>query len=70
MLSLSTDADGIADSDQFAMVYNFGLEEAKFEEGVEAFAGLVPEPSSAMLFVLAIFGALPLVRRTRHRTTS
>jgi hypothetical protein len=70
MLSLSTDASGIDDSDQFAMVYNFGLEEAKFEEGVEAFASMVPEPSSAMLLVLAVFGALPLARRTRNRTTS
>lgn len=70
MISISTDAEGIADSDQFAMVYNFGLEEETFEQGVEAFASLVPEPSSALLSLVAIFGALPFVRRTRNRTSS
>ena len=69
-LSLSTDATAVDDSDQFAMVFNFGLEEAMFEEGVEAFASMVPEPSSATLFVLAICGALPLVRRTRLTVSS
>ena len=63
MLSLSTDSSGIADSDQFAMVLNYGLEEEKFEEGVEAFANLVPEPSGGLLIFAALSCAIPLMRR-------
>ena len=48
-LSLSTDASGIADSDEFFVVYNFGLSDMAFEEGVEAFAALIPEPSSLVI---------------------
>ena len=36
-LTLSTDEPGIADSDPFFIVHNFGLSETAFEEGVEAF---------------------------------
>ena len=32
IVSLSTDEVGVADSDPFAMVFNFGLEEEVFEE--------------------------------------
>ena len=46
LLSLSTDEPGIADSKQFYIVQNFGLGDTEFEEGVEAFAALIPEPSS------------------------
>ena len=67
MVSLSTDASAIGDSDPFAMVFNFGLEEAQFETGVEAFASSVPEPSSATLFVVALLGGVPLIRRTRRQ---
>ena len=42
--SLSTDADGIADSDPFFFVFNFGLEEEVFEQGVEAFHDLLLPP--------------------------
>ena len=53
-LSLSTNAAGIADSDEFFIVYNFGLTPVAFEEGVEAFAALVPEPTSLMLIVIGL----------------
>ncbi len=62
MISLSTDADGIGDSDPFAMVFNFGLEEEHFEEGVEAFANMVPEPSGISSLLLAIVVGIPLAR--------
>ena len=53
-LSLSTSAAGIANSDDFFVVYNFGLGDTEFEEGVEAFAALVPEPSSMMIVGVGI----------------
>ena len=56
-LNLSTNASGIADSDDFFIVYNFGLGDTEFEEGVEAFAALVPEPATMMLLPL---GAMSL----------
>ena len=60
LISLSTDEPGIADSDRFFIVQNFGLSEMEFEEGVEAFAALIPEPSSMMtvgvgILLLVIF---------------
>jgi hypothetical protein len=65
LMSLSTDAEGIDDSDPFFLVFNLGLEEATFEEGVEAFAAIVPEPASASLIVTAL-GALAFARRRSH----
>ena len=53
-LNLSTSAAGIANSDDFFIVYNFGLGDTEFEEGVEAFAALVPEPSSMMIVGVGI----------------
>jgi hypothetical protein len=67
MLTLSTDAAGVADSDPFAFVFNFGLEEAQFEEGVAAFASLVPEPTGTLSVVVALLGSVPLVRRRIRR---
>lgn len=40
-LSLSTNAAGIADSDPFFIVFNFGLDGEQLEEAVGAFAGLI-----------------------------
>jgi len=54
LISLSTDADGISDSEPFAMVFNFGMEEEMFEQGVAAFASAVPEPASSISPVAAL----------------
>jgi hypothetical protein len=63
MLSLSTDAEGIADSDPFFLVLNMGLDEELYEEGVEAFAAVVPEPSGMVLGLLAAAGCVLSRRR-------
>lgn len=56
LLSLATDdAAGIADSDPFGILLNYGLEEPSFEAGVDAFREVVPEPSlfpATILFVV------------------
>jgi len=65
MLSLSTDAEGINDSDPFAMVFNFGLEEEHFEQGVEAIANVVPEPRGVPSLLLAVFVG---IASARYRT--
>ena len=54
LISLSTDDPNIADSDRFFIVQNFGLSEMEFEEGVEAFAALIPEPSSLVIAGLGV----------------
>ncbi|MCH2115723.1 MAG: hypothetical protein MK171_12530 [Pirellulales bacterium] len=46
LMQLTTDASGIAPSDPFYVVFNFGLEESVFENAVGAFATKVPEPTS------------------------
>lgn len=61
-LSLSTDEPGIANSDPFFIVFNFGLSETLFEEGVEAFAATIPEPTSLALIGAGVV-ALSLTRR-------
>ena len=71
MASISTDADGIGNSDPFAMVFNFGLEEDKFEAGVAAFASTVPEPVGGNSVLIAILGCLICVRsRTKAKLRS
>ena len=64
LISLSSDAPGIADSDRFFIVQNFGLGEEAFEAGVEAFAGQIPEPMALTMIGAAavVFG---LARRRR-----
>ena len=64
VLSLSSDADGIAESEPFGIFLNFGLAEEMFEAGVESFGASVPEPSSLLLVVVGIAG-LCVLRRTR-----
>ena len=63
IVSLSTDEDGIANSDPFAMVFNFGLEEEVFEKGVEAFARTVPEPTSGTSMVVALVCGICFFRK-------
>lgn len=66
LMSLSSDNPEIADSEPFAMIFNYGLDEAVFEEGVESFAAIVPEPSHASLYGwLSILGFLAVRRRTK-----
>jgi len=70
LMELTTDEPGIANSDPFYIVFNFGLEEDEnlpgphFHDAVEDFAASVPEPSS--LFLAALGGVLLLVRRRRR----
>lgn len=64
LTQVTTDASGIADSDPFAVVFNFGLDEEPFETGVESFAtNVVPEPTS--LAIAGILGTGLLMRRRR-----
>ncbi len=65
-MSLTTDAADVADSDPFFVVFNFGLDEARFEQGVAAYAALVPEPTGASLVVIA---GLTVAAWGRRRTT-
>ena len=60
--SLSTDEAGIADSEPFAMVFNYGFEEERFEAGVGAFANVVPEPTGYSSLMLALAIAIGCVR--------
>lgn len=53
LMQLTTDAPGIAPSEPFFIVFNFGLDEEIYEGAVGAFAQQVPEPSAALLLVLA-----------------
>jgi hypothetical protein len=53
-LSLSSDAAGIEESNPFFMVFNFGLEDQLFEDGVAAYAALVPEPATSAMAWLGL----------------
>jgi len=73
----SDDPSGIADSDPFGILFNYGLDEEEFEAGVEYFVetrGLqanttpIPEPSSWLVFAITGVGLLAgrsLRRRAR-----
>ncbi len=63
LMQLTTDASGVADSDPFYIVFNFGLTEPVFENAVGDFASIVPEPAS--LVVAGIGGLMMLTRRRR-----
>lgn len=70
LMSLSTDEPGIANSDIFGVMFNFGLTDAQFEAGVDHFVDTrnlaVPEPSSLAL----LFASSGLVFWRRHRRSS
>jgi hypothetical protein len=70
LMELFTDEPGIANSDPFYIVFNFGLDEATFEGAVGDFAHAVPEPSS---LVLCALGSVLLVfssKRMRRRASA
>lgn len=48
-------------SNDFIIMLNYGLDDAKFESGVEAAAALFPEPGTGLL---ALIGVLVLARRS------
>ncbi len=52
LMELTTDASGIANSEPFYIVFNFGLDEEIYEGAVEAFAETVPEPTAGLLLAL------------------
>jgi hypothetical protein len=62
LLNLETDAPGIAASDPFYLVFNYGLDEPNFDAALLDFAAAVPEPATLSLLTL---GTLMLLRR-RH----
>ena len=62
LMELTTDEPGIANSDPFYIIFNFGMEEEAFEGTVGDFAAAVPEPSGALLGLLSL-GAFVAVRR-------
>jgi hypothetical protein len=66
-LSVSTDAEGVNDSDPFAIAFNFGLEETQFEQGVEAIANVVPEPRGVRSLFLAILVGIASARYRTYR---
>lgn len=66
LMDLTTDAQGIGNSDPFYIVFNFGLDEPVFESAVAAFAAAVPEPTTLLLAgggILLVLGG----RRRRGR---
>ena len=65
LLDLETDAPGIANSDPFYLVFNYGLDEQAFEGAVGQFASIIPEPAS--LAIAAAGGGLLLTGRRRQR---
>ena len=62
LLNLETNAPGVAASEPFYLVFNYGLDEPEFDATLSDFAAAVPEP--AMLSLLTL-GALMLLRRQR-----
>ena len=68
LMSLSTNASGIADSKTFGIVFNFGLDEEDFEAGVAHFVvtrNLVTIPEPGTTIALASLMVPVLLRRRR-----
>ena len=64
-MRLVTDAVGIASSDPYFVVFNFGLDDPVFEGAVEDFASIIPEPTS--LAALGFMSTLLIMRRKIRR---
>jgi len=62
LLNLETDAPGIAASPPFYLVFNYGLDEPKFDATLLEFAVTIPEPAT---FSLLMLSGLMLLRRRR-----
>jgi len=61
LMELTTDRNGIGNSDPFYLVFNFGLDEEVFEGAVGDFASQIPEP--ATIVVAGLGGLVLLIRR-------
>lgn len=73
LMELSTDAPGIANSEPFFIVFNYGLGEPQFEVALEAFEQViaVPEPSTIVLGLMgAALGAGGAWRRRAQRRST
>lgn len=63
-----TNISGLASSDPWAAVFDFGVEnEVLHEAAVDSVAGILPEPSTATLLVIGLAG---LLRSGRQRTVA
>lgn len=70
LLSLSTSAGGIADSEPFALVFNFGLATDAFEAAIDEFSHLVPEGSTlGGWWAVGVVNLLSRCRRTANDPT-
>jgi hypothetical protein len=66
LMEMTTDAAGVANSDPFWVVFNYGMSETDHENAMAFFGGsAIPEPSSAML--LGILGLGLTTVRSRRR---
>lgn len=70
LMELTTDEPGIANSDPFYIVFNFGLEAPQFDQAVGAFAARIPEPASLALAGLGAVGVGCLRNRSILRCRS
>ena len=65
LMELTTDELGVANSDRFYIIFNFGLIESELETAVEDFATEVPEPTCLLMSSMCM--ALVGVRWRRGR---
>ena len=55
LMELTTDASGVGSSEPFYIVFNFGLDQAAYDNAIASFATTIPEPSGWALCLTAYF---------------